>query len=223
MSGTLGLVTIGQSPRVDVLPDLLPLLAGRGYVEHGALDLLDADRIAALAPAPTELMLVSRLRNGGSVRLAHGRLRPFLEEAVHRCVTDGAGAVLIMCTGPVEPVEAPVPVHAAEPLAHATISATTTGFGVLSPDQAQVDEVRSRWETRSGRPVPTVAVDPYTAGLDEIAAAGRQLAALGARSIVLDCFGYSVAMGEAVTAATGLPAHVTRIVATRAALSLIDD
>lgn len=222
MTGLLGLVTIGQSPRVDVLPDLLPLLAGRRYVEHGALDLLDAGRIAELAPSPTELMLVSRLRDGGSVRLAHERLRPFLVEAVQRCVADGAGAVLIMCTGPVEAVDAPVPVHAAEPLAHATIAATTTGFGVLSPDQAQTDEVRSRWEARSGQPVPTVAADPYTATLDEIAAAGRLLAAQGVTSIVLDCFGYSVAMGEAVTEATGLPVHVTRMVATQAALALID-
>lgn len=222
MTGTLGLVTIGQSPRTDVLPDLLPLLAGRRYVEHGALDLLDADQIAALAPTPAELMLVSRLRDGGSVRLAHERLRPFLEDAVHRCVADGAGAVLIMCTGPVEPVDAPVPVHAAEPLAHATIAATASGFGVLSPDQAQVDEVRSRWEARSGESVPTAAADPYTASLDEIAAAGRRLAAQGVTSIVLDCFGYSVAMGEAVTAATGLPVHVTRMVAAQAALDLID-
>ena len=222
MTGTLGLVTIGQSPRTDVLPDLLPLLAGRRYVEHGALDLLDADQIAALAPTRAELVLVSRLRDGGSVRLAHERLRPFLEDAVHRCVADGAGAVLIMCTGPVEPVDAPVPVHAAEPLAHATIAATASGFGVLSPDQAQVDEVRSRWEARSGQPAPTVAVDPYTASLDEIAAAGRRLAAQGVTSIVLDCFGYSVAMGEAVTAATGLPVHVTRMVAAQAALDLID-
>lgn len=222
MTGTLGLVTIGQSPRTDVLPDLLPLLAGRRYVEHGALDLLDADQIAALAPTPSELMLVSRLRDGGSVRLAHERLRPFLEDAVLRCVADGAGAVLIMCTGPVDPVDAGVPVHAAELLAQSAIAGTTTGFGVLSPDQAQVDEVRSRWEARTGRPVPTAAADPYTASLDQIAAAGQELTDQSISSIVLDCFGYSVAMGEAVTAATGLPVHVTRIVATRAALALID-
>ncbi|MGC3952742.1 MAG: AroM family protein [Propionicimonas sp.] len=223
MTAPLGLVTIGQAPRVDVLPDLLPILNRRPYVEHGALDLLDAAGVAELAPTGDDLVLVSRLRDGSSVRLSHQRLRPLLLAAVERCIADGAGAVLVMCTGPIEPIRAAVEVHAAEPLAQAAIVARTRGFGVLSPDPAQLEEVRTRWAARAGQPVPAVAVDPYTAVPDELAEAGRQLAGLGVSSIVLDCFGYSVGMGETVAAATGLPVHVTRTVATEAALRLISN
>jgi protein AroM len=62
-AGLLGLVTIGQAPRTDVLADLAPLLTGRTYVEHGALDDLDEHDAAAftvVAPGADETPLVSR-------------------------------------------------------------------------------------------------------------------------------------------------------------------
>lgn len=46
----LGCVTIGQAPRVDVVPDLVPVLPGTEIIERGALDELDAAEIAALTP-----------------------------------------------------------------------------------------------------------------------------------------------------------------------------
>ncbi|MFD7510976.1 AroM family protein, partial [Streptomyces sp. NPDC059853] len=72
MSAPLGLVTIGQAPRTDLHEDAAPLLAGIPFTEHGALD---EDRFdgpgeaaarAAVAPAPGETPLVSRLRDGRS-------------------------------------------------------------------------------------------------------------------------------------------------------------
>ncbi|WP_030105419.1 AroM family protein, partial [Actinoalloteichus caeruleus] len=49
----LGVVTIGQSPRVDLVPELLPRLGRVEVVERGALDDLGRAEIAALAPGET--------------------------------------------------------------------------------------------------------------------------------------------------------------------------
>lgn len=221
MTGLLGLVTIGQAPRVDVLPDLLPALDGVEWAEYGALDEAGPADLAAIAPRDGEVPLVSRMRDGSRVLMAHDRAMPFIVRAVERAAADGADAVLLMCTGRFEPFETSIPVHAAEPLAQEHIAREVRGFGVLNPVAAQLADSRSRWERRTGTSVSTAAVDPYTATDDQIAAAARELAALGASSIVLDCFGYSAAMAEVVTAATGLPTHLTRLVATRAALDLM--
>ena len=62
----LGLVTIGQAPRVDLTPDLEPLLPGIEIIERGALDHLSNEEIAALVIADGDEVLVSRLRDGSS-------------------------------------------------------------------------------------------------------------------------------------------------------------
>ncbi len=221
MSGLLGLVTIGQAPRIDVLPDLLPALEGREWGEYGALDTATRDDLEAIAPRAGEVPLVSRMRDGSRVTMVHERVLPFIAGAVERAAADGAEAVLLMCTGHFEPFETSIPVYAAEPLAQEAIVRDVRGFGVLNPVAEQLADSRERWEARVGGPVPTAAADPYTATEAEIAAAARELAGRGVESIVLDCFGYSAAMADVVTAATGLPTHLTRLVATRAALSLI--
>jgi protein AroM len=222
VTGRLGLVTIGQSPRVDVLPDILPVLEGREWVEHGALDRADARELAEIAPHEGETPLVSRMRDGSRVTMAHARVLPLIVDAVARAAADGADAALLMCTGRFEPFDAPIPVHAAEPLAQERTVRTASGFGVLSPIPEQLADAALRWERRAGAAVPVAAADPYTATEGEIAQGARRLAARGVSSIVLDCFGYSSRMAAIVEDATGLPTHLTRIVATEAALERID-
>lgn len=222
MSGLLALVTIGQAPRVDVLPDLLPALVGRRYAEYGALDLVTADELRAIAPVGDEVPLVSRMRDGSRVSMVHRRVLPLVAAAVERAATDGAEAALLMCTGRFEPFATSIPVYAAEPLAQQAIVESVTGFGVMNPVPEQMDESRGRWEARVGGRVPVAAADPYTASDAQLADAGRELAAQGATSIVLDCFGYSAAMAETVRSATGLPVHLTRTIAVRRALEAMD-
>ena len=58
-------VTIGQSPRSDVLPDIIKETQTQFEVtERGALDGLTDEAIVNLAPQPGEERLVTRLRDG---------------------------------------------------------------------------------------------------------------------------------------------------------------
>jgi protein AroM len=231
--GLLGLVTIGQSPRTDVLADIAPLLVGRAYVEHGALDELDEydnEAFAVVAPERDETPLVSRLRTGASVQIGHRALLPRLEAAIERCAADGADAVLLMCTGHFEPVPARVPVYDAESLAQASVVAQVgdTAFGVLTPVAAQVEESRGRWAALVVRPVDVAPCNPYTSAAADVASAAVALVAASAADgralawIVLDCFGYTAAQAHAVAEATGCAVLLTRTEAARRALTLID-
>ncbi|GAA2705127.1 AroM family protein [Micromonospora olivasterospora] len=207
----LGLVTIGQAPRVDLIPDVEAALSGVDWVEHGALDHLDADGIARLAPRGGERTLVSRLRDGSRVRLGATSIASALDDALRRCVADRCGAVLVLCTGRVEHGPAAVPVLHAEDLAHDLVARLVGAgrLGVLCPVPEQLPDIRNRWEGRLGRSVAAAAVDPYTAGLDEVAAAGRHVAAGGADVVFLDCIGYTGEQRD-VLAADGIRAETAR-------------
>ncbi|WP_416903887.1 AroM family protein [Micromonospora echinospora] len=216
----LGLVTIGQAPRVDLIPDVEATLADVDWVEHGALDLLDADGIARLEPGGGERTLVSRLRDGSRARLGATSIAPALDDAIQRCVADDCGTVLVLCTGRVEHGPASVPVLHAEDLAHDLVARLVGAgrLGVLCPVPEQLADIRERWGGRLGRSVVAAAVDPYTAGSDEVAAAGREVAAEGADLVFLDCIGYT---GEqrAVLAAEGVRTETARHLAVTGAVA----
>ncbi|MFE0591281.1 AroM family protein [Micromonospora echinospora] len=216
----LGLVTIGQAPRVDLVPDVETALSGVDWVEHGALDLLDADGIARLEPRGGERTLVSRLRDASRVRLGATSIAPALDDAIRRCVADRCATVLVLCTGRVEHGPAAVPVLHAEDLAHDLVAQLVGEgrLGVLCPVPEQLTDIRDRWEERLGRPVVAAAVDPYTAGPDEVAAAGREVAAAGADLVFLDCIGYTGQQRD-ILAAEGVRAETARHLAVAGAVA----
>ncbi|WP_309064692.1 AroM family protein [Microbacterium sp.] len=219
----LGCVTIGQAPRVDVVPDIQPLLPGIRIVERGALDDLGASEIAGLAPAPGRPALVSRLRDGGSAVLDEERMLPLVQRAVDAVVADGAGAVLVLCTGHLPSLRAAVPVYTAERLARgaATTLVGDDRLGVLAPTPRQVDDIAARWRDDLGREVTVVAVDPYTAGDEEFEAAGRSLGESGCDWIFMDCIGYSERMAAIVQDASDARTLTARGLAARMAAAAV--
>lgn len=64
----VAVVTLGQTPRVDVVPELRALV-GRPMeaVEFGVLDGADAETLARIAPGPGEAALMTRLRDGSDI------------------------------------------------------------------------------------------------------------------------------------------------------------
>ena len=200
----LGLVTIGQAPRTDVTPDIAPLLADVTLMERGALDELDAAGIAALAPVEGERVLVSRLRDGGMARLSEPRMLPLVQAAIERVVADGAGAVLLLCTGNLPGLTAAVPLYTAEQLGRGAAAALIGDgrLGVVVPEPEQAAPIAERWRADHGLGVVVAVADPYTAPDAAFVAAGEQLRAEGVEWIFLDCIGYSERM-RALVAGSG--------------------
>ena len=58
----IGAITVGQSPRVDLIPEIQPILGDSvEIIQAGALDGLSKEEIAKFVPRPGENVLVSRL------------------------------------------------------------------------------------------------------------------------------------------------------------------
>jgi protein AroM len=112
-----GIVTIGQSPRTDVVPEIAALLPGGTLlIERGALDDVGRAGLARLAPAHGEEVLVSQLRDGTEVTVAESRVMPLVRGAVEHVTDRGAAVVAFLCTGSLGGISCPRPLLMPGPL-----------------------------------------------------------------------------------------------------------
>jgi protein AroM len=201
----LGLVTIGQSPREDVVASMFGPGDHVSAVECGALDPLDREEIAALYPAPSEHPLVTRLRDGSEVVVAKERLMPHLIDAVERIEQAGCDTICMLCTGEFPPLGRQALVIYPDRLVQHVIEALLPSgtVGVLMPHAGQRDGMLAKWSTPSRSTVVAVA-SPYSAA-DQVSSAVAALSDAGAQAIVLDCMGYDRRMLAEARSATSVP------------------
>ncbi|MCO5175368.1 MAG: AroM family protein [Thermomicrobiales bacterium] len=188
----LGLVTIGQSPRNDVTASMFGS-GGVDFVEAGALDGLNDDEIAALAPSGSDHVLVTRLTDGREVVVAKERLLARVQSAADRVVAHGATVVCVLCTGAFPELTAPVLLVFPDRLLFGVVDATLPRgtLGVVMPHPGQHATMIEKW-TSPDRRVLTGSVSPYAGGsVDEVVATLRTS---GADAIVLDCMGFDRVM-----------------------------
>ncbi len=217
----LGAVTIGQSPRSDVVSEIRPLLGeGVRIVEAGALDGLSPDEVAELAPAPGEAVLVTRLRDGSSVRVAHRHILPRLARQVEALARE-VDVVLLLCTGSFPPFRVGCPVLYPDRLLQNFVRAVVPDghLGVVTPDEAQIAEQRVRWSETAGR-VTVRSASPY-GDPGHLLATARDLASQRVDLVVLDSLGYNLTTKRMVRGVVGVPVVLPRTVLARAAAELL--
>ncbi len=96
----VGLITVGQAPRSDVVPDMAAILGGDVLiVEAGALDGLTREQIAPLAPEGDDEILVTRLADGSSVFVGKTRMIPRIEAKIAALEDQGVALNVLLCTG----------------------------------------------------------------------------------------------------------------------------
>lgn len=211
---TLGIVTIGQAPRVDLHADLFTLLGDNvSLLEMGALDGLDLSTIQRLYPVQdNEHVLVSRMQDGQQVRIKEQDLTPLLSDAVRRMQQQRPDLIIVLCTGDL-PAFDNIPgilVISPKRVVHHFFAGLTDNLSiaVMSPDQAQVDNTRQRW-LQQGYRVQCSAGSPY---LDDGSReqAAQQIKAMQADMVYLDCMGYTLAQKEIIAQRSGKPVITPR-------------
>jgi protein AroM len=212
-------VTIGQSPRVDMLPEMLARIGPDiEPIEIGALDDLGADAIARLAPRAGDQTLVSRLRDGREVTIGKTWTRQRLVELMHDLDTKDLDLIVLLCTGYFEGVHARTLMVEAQRIVDHTVDAVSEDgrtVGVMVPLATQMDEFHVREHGRTS--VVLAHASPYSDGRFEDAA--RELAKTDL--IVMHCMGYSEAMRGRVAAVSGKPVLLARRLVANAVAELI--
>ena len=204
-SAVLGVLTIGQAPRDDVLPQVMPHLpAGTRIVQAGALDGLSEEAIAALAPGPDEYVLTSRLRDGRAVTMAREKIVPLMQERIAALEAQGANPILILCTGEFPPFRSRALLVEPERLLPALVRGLgVRRLGVLVPLPEQIDAVAARWRAIGVEPA-VAAGSPYGPAT-RVAEAARSLRGRPLDLVVMDCMGYTEAHRDLVRAQIDRP------------------
>lgn len=207
----LACITIGQAPRVDMVPEMRGWLPDVEVVEYGALDKLTDDQIAAIAPDPADEFLTTRLQDGSSVIIGRAGVLPLMQERIQQAERDGVDAILLVCTGEFPDFDTQVPLFTADHLLTKAVAGVVgkQAVGVLSPLEEQRESSKEKFA--EVRVVTTAAASPYSAqNREEIARAAKQLADDGADWIVLDCMGYTADHRAIAAVAAQRPVVVAR-------------
>ncbi len=218
MARKLGAITIGQSPRDDVIPEMLPYLGENVEVlQAGALDGLTYEEILKFKPEKGDYVLVSKLRDGRSVKFAEKHILPRLQACIDKLESEGAEIILFICTGAFPDVfTSTKPILYPQKILHST-APSLVGKGklaVITPDKDQIDQSKEKW-SESGADVVVVSGSPYSEE-DELAKAIEELKKYeDIDLIVMDCIGYNLDMKKRVAEGTGKPVVLARTMVAR--------
>lgn len=201
----IGLATIGQAPRTDVLPAMFPAIHASRLLQTGALDNMTNQQVSKLRPGCGDHPLVTRLRTGEEVVIAKHLVTPLLQRAVRRLEAEGATLVCVLCTGEFDLTSGHARIVYPDRLLAGVIDSVLPAgcLGVLIPHAGQAATMRNKWQ-RSDREVAIQTSSPYS-GQVEIFPAVHNLVAAGSDMIVLDCMGYGLDTLKAAREVTDLP------------------
>jgi len=215
---TLGIITIGQSPRDDVLPDFIAALGYKPIIEQrGLLDDLSTHAIESLAPrSPLDEILVTRLRDGTEVKLSEKRVIKMLPSAVEYLEMKGVDIIALFCTGEFPPVESRVPVLYPSLILSAVVNSLFLSrknqahiLCIVAPVKEQFGMLAEKWRN-TGCALTFESLSPYTSSPSEIAQCADRVARLESDMVVLDCIGYTEKIRMAFTAAVDVPVILPR-------------
>jgi protein AroM len=217
-TAVVGLVTIGQSPRSDVVPDMAAILGpGVEVRESGALDGLARADIEALAASGDDEILVTRLRDGASVFVGKPKIVRLVEARIAELERDGATLTALLCTGAFPRLRATRPLIQPQPLLLGLLRGMSWPgrLGVLTPSLRHVPQTEARWR-RDGFDAVVAPLSPYE---EEDATALRRAATAmrdgEAGVIVMDCMGFRRKTREELRALTGVPVFLANLLLAR--------
>ena len=136
VASKIGAITVGQSPRTDVTNEIEELLGQVELIQRGALDGLTSDDIASMAPQPGDYVLVTRLTDGTSVRIAKKYILERMQFHIDDLIGSGAEGILLLCTGDFPGFTCPKPILYPQKLLQHFVAAACADqvVGVLIPD-----------------------------------------------------------------------------------------
>jgi protein AroM len=220
----IGLITVGQAPRSDVVPDMAEILgADVDILEAGALDGLSRAEIAALAPEGDDEILVTRLADGTAVFVGKSKMIPRVEARIAALEDRGVALNALLCTGEFPRLAARRLLLEPQQLLLGLLRAMTFPgrLGVLTPSERHVPQTAERWR-RSGFDAVVAPLSPYQE--DDAAAvrrAAETLRAGGAGLVVMDCIGFRRKTRDEIAHLVGAPALVANLLVARVAAELL--
>ena len=217
----IGAITIGQSPRIDVTPEIIGYMGKVEVLEAGALDGLTKEEIARFKPAEGDYVLTSRLNDGSSVVIAERYILPQLQQCIYDLEAKGVKLIMFYCTGEFPVFHSSVPLYFPDAMLKSTVPSLVGGRSVviLTPLPEQIEQSLKKWNSIPN--VKSVAATPY-GSWENLEKAADSLQGTNTGLIVMDCIGYTKKMKELFVQKTGAQVVLSRTLMARLIGELVE-
>jgi protein AroM len=219
----VGMITIGQSPRTDVVPEIREILgAGIDVLEAGALDGLSLEEVKGLCPKKDDYILCTRMSDGTEVVIGEKFILPRMRQCIDLLTGRGAEIILLLCTGKFPALACRrLLIEPQKILDHFLLALDGRGqrIGLMIPLRDQMAQAKKKYSRMRGE-IVIQAASPY-AKKDEVVRAARALKKADPHVIVMHCMGYTQAMKDNVREITGKPVILARSLVARALKELL--
>jgi protein AroM len=206
MSRTLGIATIGQAPRDDIVALFAAQApAATRVVLRGCLDGLSAEDIARRPPQDGGDTLYTRLRGDCDVVISKAHVVERAAATLARLRADGAEALVFACTGAFPDIPGDAGVLFPSRILNGLVQGLLPRgrLGLLVPLPEQKEKLKAKWQ-RPGLEVVAEALRP-SADADEACIAAERLRASRPDLVAMDCMSYTPQTKAAVRAVVGVP------------------
>lgn len=219
---SIGLITIGQSPREDITSDIKTFLDKQLHIlESGALDNLSGSEIKRLYPEKTDFPLITRLKDKSSVVVGRKKIYPLILSKILEIENLGVQLSALLCTEDFpEFASTRLVLLPSRLIFFSAISLLPVGkICVVVPMEEQKDKMQNRWE-KTGLKVKIETINPYE-NLSDIDKICHRISRQKFDLIILDCMGYNLMIKQRIKKLTGISVLLPRSILTRYIRELI--
>ncbi|MBA7571301.1 hypothetical protein ES708_13060 [subsurface metagenome] len=219
-------LTIGQSPRMDIIPELKEAIGFEVEIEErGALDGLTWEEVKNLYPGPGDYILVTRMRDGREVKIAERHIIERMKKCIADLERSDVDFIILLCTG-----EFPEEITSKKLILKPNKLMENIVKGILQegviadivPSADQISLMEKRWNrTNPNLKAIFDTVSPYTGTEKEIEKVAEKIAKTDANLIILDCLGFSKRVKTIFRKITEKPVLLPRTLLGRIAGELI--
>lgn len=218
----IGVVTIGQSPRPDLIGEMERIL-GKGYevLEKGALDDFTLEDVQKIKIEEGQGVLVTRMRDGTEIKITHDIVNPVIQKRITELEAEGVEMILLVCTGRFPEFKSNVlVVQPSNIIRGVTRAAIRKGrMASILPSMQQVGgSPREREE--DGLVTYLDSASPY-GPIEEVEKLGDRLAKQNVDLIVLNCMGFDHNHKRIIVEKTGKPVLQSSAMVARALKELL--
>jgi len=162
----IGTVTPGQSPRIDIVPNLGKIIGDEvTFIERGALDGLSRAEIDKLRPRDDGDILVSRMRDGSEVIFGKSQILQRMQDCIDELNSRNVDLIAILCASEFPEFKSKCPIIRPDKLMYGFLDSLRNlkKVGIMVPNEQQIIP-HQRIFTERGYDVAVLSFSPYRGG-----------------------------------------------------------
>ena len=213
----LGLATIGQTPRSDLVPTIRDHVGDSVEIdERGFLDGKTDMEISALGPKRNGPHLVTRLRDGSEVSLAREGIVEEMQKVANVLDEEGADVIVVLCGHDWSKVKTRALIVNPGVVFPSIVSSLAKGrkLGIIKPSPSQEAHAVKQMNDYGVENCAATSASPYTgeSRLEAVRQAARKLRGENVDLVWMSCVGMDEEMRTIVLEEIGRPVLLARSV-----------